>query len=118
MQIRSKSTLRRYKPPMAKTAKDVLSLIKEKEIKFVDVKFIDVPGTWQHFTVPAYRIEEETFTHGIPFDGSSVRGFQTIDESDMLLIPDPDSVLLDPFTEVATLSIIADVEDPITREKY
>ncbi|MGO8672305.1 MAG: type I glutamate--ammonia ligase [Capsulimonadaceae bacterium] len=103
---------------MAKTAKEVLNLIKEKEIKFVDVKFIDVPGTWQHFTIPAYRVDEDTFTNGIPFDGSSVRGFQTIDESDMLLIPDPDSALIDPFTEVATLSIIGDVEDPITRERY
>ena len=103
---------------MAKTATDVLNLIQEKGAKFVDVKFVDVPGTWQHFTVPAYRIDEETFTNGIPFDGSSVRGFQTIDESDMLLIPDPDSAILDPFTEYPTVSIIADVEDPITREKY
>jgi glutamine synthetase len=103
---------------MAKTAKDVLSFIKEKEIKFVDVKFVDVPGTWQHFTIPAHRVDEDTFRDGFPFDGSSVRGFQTIDESDMLLILDPDSAILDPFTEVATLSIIADVEDPITREKY
>jgi glutamine synthetase len=103
---------------MAKTAKDVLNLIKEKEIKFVDVKFIDVPGTWQHFTVPAHRINEDTFKDGFPFDGSSVRGFQTIDESDMLLMPDPESAIEDPFTEVATLSIIGDVEDPITRQKY
>jgi glutamine synthetase len=103
---------------MAKTAKDVLNLIKEKEIKFVDIKFIDVPGTWQHFTIPAHRIEEDTFSGGIPFDGSSVRGFQTIDESDMLLVPDPTTTIEDPFTEVATLSIIGDVEDPITRAKY
>lgn len=103
---------------MAKNAKDVLSLIKEKEIKFVDIKFIDVPGTWQHFSIPAYRIDEDTFSQGIPFDGSSVRGFQTIDESDMLLVPDPDTALIDPFTEVNTLSLIGDVEDPITRERY
>ena len=103
---------------MAKTGKDVINLIKDKEIKFVDIKFVDVPGTWQHFTMPAHRFEEEVFEKGLPFDGSSVRGFQTIDESDMLLIPDPDSAIIDPFTEVPTLSIIGDVEDPITREKY
>ena len=103
---------------MAKSPKDVLALIKDKDIKFVDIKFIDVPGTWQHFTLPAHRFEEDVFADGLPFDGSSVRGFQTIDESDMLLVPDPDTAMMDPFTEVATLSIIADVEDPITREKY
>lgn len=103
---------------MAKTPKDVIQMIKDKEVKFVDIKFIDVPGTWQHFTLPAHRFEEETFKEGLPFDGSSVRGFQTIDESDMLLVPDPESALIDPFTEVTTLSIIADVEDPITRQKY
>jgi glutamine synthetase len=103
---------------MAKTPKEVISLIKDKDLKFVDVKFIDVPGTWQHFTLPAHRFEEEQFTQGLPFDGSSVRGFQTIDESDMLLIPDPDTAIVDPFTEHATLSIIGDVEDPLTREKY
>jgi len=103
---------------MAKTAKDVLSLIKDREVKFVDVKFIDVPGTWQHFTLPAHRFDEDVFKDGLPFDGSSVRGFQTIDESDMLLIPDPDSAIMDPFAEVATLSIIGDVEEPITRKKY
>ena len=103
---------------MAKTPQDVLTLIKDNDVKFVDVKFVDVPGTWQHFTLPAHRFEEEVFTVGLPFDGSSVRGFQTIDESDMLLIPDADTAVMDPFTEVKTLSIIADVEDPITREKY
>src|ERR1700685_3949529 len=103
---------------MAKTAKDVLNLIKEKEIKFVDVKFIDVPGTWQHFTVPAHRVDEDTFTDGLPFDGSSVRGFQTIDESDMLLLPDAETAFLDPFSEMATVIVYADVKDPITFADY
>src|ERR1700722_5846518 len=103
---------------MAKTPKAEIKLIKDKEAKFVDIKFVDVPGTWQHFTIPAHRFEEDTFKDGIPFDGSSVRGFQTIDESDMLLVPDPETAIIDPFTEVTTVSIIADVEDPITRQKY
>ncbi len=103
---------------MAKTPKEVLALIKDKDVKFVDIKFIDVPGTWQHFTMPAHRFEEDVFTDGLPFDGSSVRGFQTIDESDMLLVPDPETAMLDPFTEITTLSIIGGVEDPITRQKY
>lgn len=100
------------------TPKDVLALIKDKDARFVDIKFVDVPGTWQHFTLPAHRFEADAFTDGMPFDGSSVRGFQTIDESDMLLVPDPTTAIIDPFTEVTTVSIIADVEDPITREKY
>lgn len=103
---------------MAKTPQDVLSLIKEQEAKFVDIKFIDVLGMWHHFTMPAHRFDEDVFQEGLPFDGSSVRGFQTIDESDMLLIPDPETVMVDPFTELPTISIIADVQDPITRQQY
>ncbi len=103
---------------MAKTPQDVLSLIKEQEAKFVDIKFIDVLGMWHHFSIPAHRFDEDSFSDGLPFDGSSVRGFQTIDESDMLLVPDPESAIIDPFTEMTTVSIIADVQDPITRQQY
>ncbi|MBV9848527.1 MAG: type I glutamate--ammonia ligase [Armatimonadetes bacterium] len=103
---------------MAKTPQDVISMIKDREAKFVDIKFIDVLGMWHHFTLPAHRFDEDSFSDGLPFDGSSVRGFQTIDESDMLLVPDPDTVMMDPFTEMPTISLVADVQDPITRQQY
>ncbi|HEX5324440.1 MAG TPA: glutamine synthetase beta-grasp domain-containing protein, partial [Capsulimonadaceae bacterium] len=101
-----------------KSPKDVIAMIRENEVKMIDLKFVDMPGTWQHFTIPAAMFEEDIFADGVAFDGSSVRGFQKINESDMLLNLDPDTAVLDPFTEVATLSIIADVLDPITRAKY
>ena len=101
-----------------KTPADVMNMIKENEIKMVDVKFVDMPGTWQHFSVPAAMFEEEMFADGLAFDGSSVRGFQKINESDMLLNLDPSTAVIDPFTEVPTLSIICDVQDPYTREAY
>lgn len=91
---------------------DVLRTIKEKNIEMVDVHIIDLPGTWQHVTVPVTEIDEGTFTQGIPFDGSSLRGFRGIEESDMLMIPDASTAVVDPFSEVPTLSLIADVYDP------
>lgn len=94
------------------TGEDILRLIKEKNIEMVDFHIIDLPGTWQHVTLPVSEIEEETFTRGIPFDGSSLRGFRSIEESDMLMIPDPDTAVIDPFHVVPTLSIICDVTDP------
>jgi glutamine synthetase len=103
---------------MAKTSSDVLTIIKDSGVKFVDIRFVDVLGMWHHFSLPAHRVDESLFTDGFPFDGSSVRGFQTIDESDMLLVPDASSAFLDPFAEVPTLILIADVEDPITRSVY
>src|SRR5579872_798553 len=101
-----------------KSPKDVLAMIRENEVKMIDLKFVDMPGTWQHFSIPAAMFDEDIFSDGVAFDGSSVRGFQKINESDMMLALDPDTAVLDPFTEVATLSIIADVFDPITKEKY
>jgi glutamine synthetase len=100
------------------TPKEVIELAAEKEAKIVDVRFIDLPGTWQHFSIPVSVLDEELFEEGIGFDGSSIRGFQKINESDMLLMPDPDTAFMDPFTEEPTLNIICDVEDPITRERY
>jgi glutamine synthetase len=100
------------------TAKEVLDLAKKNKVEIVDLKFVDVPGLWQHFSIPAAELTSELFDEGIGFDGSSIRGFQTIDESDMLLFPDPDSVFLDPFTEHPTLSLICNVKDPITGEPY
>jgi len=101
---------------MAKTVKEVLELA--KNVKMVDLRFIDLPGTWQHFTIPAHRLQEDLFEEGIPFDGSSIRGFQEIHESDMLLLLDPDTAFLDPVAELPTLVISCDVYDPITKQPY
>jgi glutamine synthetase len=101
---------------MAKTASDVVSL--GKSVKMVDLRFTDMPGTWQHFTIPVRQLTEELFVDGIGFDGSSIRGFKEIHESDMLLMLDPDSAFIDQVLEVPTLVIICDVYDPITRQPY
>jgi glutamine synthetase len=101
---------------MAKTVADVLKL--GKDVKMVDVRFIDLPGTWQHFTIPVRRLDEELFAEGLPFDGSSIRGFQEIHESDMLLMPDPESAFIDPVADIPTLVITCDVYDPITLQPY
>ena len=76
----------------------MLQLAKEKGAKIVDLRFIDLPGLWQHFSIPVAEISEDLFKEGIGFDGSSIRGFQAINESDMLLFPDPATALMDPFT--------------------
>ncbi len=100
------------------TAKDVLKLAKDSKVDIMDLKFCDVPGLWQHFSVSANEFSEDVFEEGIGFDGSSIRGFQTIDESDMLLVPDPGSAFLDPFTELPTLSLTCNVRDPLTGQPY
>src|SRR3979411_3523606 len=86
--------------------KNVLAQAKALQVKMVDFKFIDLPGLWQHFSIPVEELSEELFAEGIGFDGSSIRGFQKIHESDMLLLPDPDTAIVDPTLEVPTLSII------------
>ncbi|EKD88780.1 MAG: hypothetical protein ACD_34C00349G0001, partial [uncultured bacterium] len=101
---------------MAKTVKEVLELA--KNVKMVDLRFIDLPGTWQHFSIPAHRLSLDLFEEGIPFDGSSIRGFQEIHESDMLLLLDPDTAFIDPVAELPTLVISCDVYDPITKQPY
>ncbi|MDP2954316.1 MAG: type I glutamate--ammonia ligase [Chloroflexota bacterium] len=98
--------------------KDVIKLVEEKGLKIVDLKFTDLPGLWQHFSIPATELGEEIFTEGIGFDGSSIRGFQKIHESDMLLFPDPNTAIVDPACEVPTLSLICDVRDPVTGQPY
>ena len=100
------------------TGREVVAYIKDHGIKMVDLKFVDVPGTWQHATLPASQVDEKTFSRGIGFDGSSVRGFQAIEESDMLLMPDPTTARPDPFTEIPTLSVICNVNDPVTGKPY
>jgi len=97
---------------------EVLDRARRAGIKVVDLRFVDLPGTWQHFSVPLKGFEEDVFSEGIGFDGSSIRGFQTIDESDMLLVPDPDSATIDPVLQVPTLYLICNVVDPVTRQSY
>jgi glutamine synthetase len=99
------------------TPEDVAKLIKEKNIKIVDLKFNDLPGLWQHFSMPIAELDD-VWEEGVGFDGSSIRGFQKIQESDMILIPDPKSARLDPVPEVATLSVTCDIYDPLTRKPY
>ena len=98
--------------------KDVLSLIKEKAVQAVDLRFVDLPGLWQHFTISTKEFSADVFENGVGFDGSSIRGFQAIQESDMLLVPDPATVFLDPFAAASTLILICDVRDPVTGEAY
>jgi len=106
-------------PAAPKTSpKDVLKLAKEQQVKIVDLRFVDLPGTWQHFSIPVEELSEGLFSDGIGFDGSSIRGFQRIHESDMLLMPDPASVFIDPVLEVKTLDLVCDVVDPLTRKPY
>ena len=100
------------------TPKEALQFAKDKGCKLVDVKFCDFLGQWQHFTVPMHEVDESTFEDGLGFDGSSIRGWKAIDASDMLVIPDPSTAIVDPFCEHPTLSIVGDIQDPITREGY
>jgi glutamine synthetase len=100
------------------TAKEVLQFLKEKKVEVVDLKFNDFPGTWQHFSVPTHELTEEVFSEGLGFDGSSIRGWQAIHASDMLVIPDPETAVLDPFNQRTTLSLICNIVDPITKERY
>ena len=100
------------------TPSDVVALAKEEGVKIVDFKFMDLPGMWQHFSIPATELEEDMFEDGLGFDGSSIRGFQAINESDMLLFPDPASAIVDPVCKIRTLSIICNIKDPITLESY
>jgi glutamine synthetase len=104
---------------MTRTPEEALRLAREKGARMVDFKFTDVPGTWQHFSVPLRAVDESLFTEGIGFDGSSIRGFQQINESDMLLFPDPTTAIMDPFTADPTLSLVCDVGQPgAAREAY
>lgn len=100
------------------TPREVLAMCREKDVKSVDLRFMDFPGLWQHTTIPVSKLTEDTFEDGLGFDGSSIRGWQAINESDMLIVPQPDTAFLDPFTEIPTLVMICNVQDPITREDY
>src|ERR1700746_22638 len=100
------------------TPKDVLKMAKEKGVKIIDLRFIDLPGMWQHFSIPVEDLEDDLFNieEGIGFDGSSIRGFQQIHESDMVLVADADTAVVDPVLSVPTMNIICNVFDPITRK--
>src|SRR5438552_17783833 len=100
------------------TAKEVLDLAKKNRAVMVDLKFVDFPGTWQHFTIPIEELTDTVFTEGSGFDGSSIRGWQAIQNSDMMVVPDPETAVMDPFTPLQTLSMICNIVDPITRENY
>ncbi len=97
---------------------EVLAMAKENGVKIVDLRFMDFPGIWQHISVPIKQLEESSFEEGFGFDGSSIRGWQPINASDMLMIPDPSSAKIDPFFKVPTLVLICDIKDPITFESY
>ena len=105
-------------PYGCKSLDDVLSTIKEDKIEMVDLRFTDLPGLWQHFSVPPRALDLETLAEGVGFDGSSIRGFQEIQESDVLVVPDPSTAFLDPFAEARTLVLICNIRDPITGQNY
>lgn len=100
------------------TPRDVLKMVEQKKIQFIDLRFMDFPGLWQHLTLPVSELTLESFNHGFGFDGSSIRGWQAINESDMLLVPVADTARIDPFMHHTTLSMISDVRDPITKKEY
>jgi glutamine synthetase len=98
--------------------KDVLGQIEAANIKLVDIRFCDLFGQWQHFTVPAHALKESSFTDGFGFDGSSIRGWKSIDESDMLVVPESDTAVVDPFFTEPTMVLVGNVVDPITKDEY
>ena len=98
--------------------KDVIRDARENGIKIVDLRFTDLLGSWQHFSIPVGELTETLFSEGIGFDGSSIRGFQKIFESDMLLFPDPDRTFVDSTLEIPTLAIVCDIKDPLTLADY
>ncbi|WP_419660017.1 GlnA: glutamine synthetase [Desulfosarcina variabilis str. Montpellier] len=100
------------------TPEQVLAMVKEKGVKVVDIRFMDFPGMWQHFSVPISELSESSFEEGFGFDGSSIRGWQPINASDMLVVPDATTAKIDPFFKAPTLVLIGDIVDPITLEAY
>ena len=103
---------------MPETAQEVLRLIQDEDIKIIDLKFIDLPGIWQHFSIYRSELDEDSFTDGVPFDGSSIRGWKSINESDMMMVPDPTTAWIDPFMKEKTLSMICSIKEPRTGEFY
>jgi len=100
------------------TPKEVLALVRQREVTTVDLRFMDFPGVWQHFAIPADALTEETFEDGIGFDGSSVVGWRAINEADLLVVPQPETALIDPFRAQPTLTMVCNIQDPITQQDY
>ena len=101
-----------------KDPREILQFARKNEVKFVDIRFTDLPGLWHHISFPIRQLSERSFEDGFGIDGSSIRGWAAIHESDMLLIPDPSWYMLDSFTDVPTLVMIGDIIDPITKQHY
>jgi glutamine synthetase len=104
--------------PNCATAEDLLKAIKDEKVQMIDLRFTDLPGVWQHFSVPPSAVNIDALDEGIGFDGSSIRGFQEIQESDMLVVPDPTTAFVDPFTPATTLVLICNIRDPLTGQSY
>src|SRR5713226_8511558 len=100
------------------TPKSVLEMAKKQGAKMVDIKFVDTFGTWQHFSLPIDELSEESFSEGLGFDGSSIRGWKSIEASDMLALPDPATAFIDPFCAVPTLSLTCTIAETGTKEAY
>jgi glutamine synthetase len=100
------------------TPKEAVEFIRANGAKILDIRFTDLLGTWQHYSILADKFSEDSFEEGLPFDGSSIRGFQAINESDMLLVPDAETLFMDPFSEIPTAVIVCNIEDPLTRQRY
>ncbi len=118
MQIVAEVRPSRRKERFMADGKAVLDFAKKNNAKFLDLRFTDLPGLWHHVSYPIDMVSEDSFEEGFGMDGSSIRGWAAIHESDMLLIPDPNTHMMDPFTEVPTLVMIADVIDPVTKQRY
>ena len=111
-------TIREWADTAEPEASHVMAFAREHGVRMADFKFTDLVGAWQHITFSINALDEGSFEEGLGFDGSSVRGFQEISQSDMILIPDPSTAVIDPFHEQRTVSVICNVFDPITREPY
>src|SRR6476659_5845063 len=111
-------TLEAKKTKKGMSPKEVIEFAKENGIQVVDYKFMDLPGTLQHISYHIDTLKESVFENGIGFDGSSIRGFQAINESDMLLMPDAETAIMDPCCKTPTLSMFCNIEDPIHRKPY
>ena len=104
--------------PKCATAEDLVKAIKDEKVQMIDLRFTDLPGVWQHFSVPPSAASIDALSEGIGFDGSSIRGFQEIQESDMLVVPDPATAFLDPYSPASTLVLICNIRDPVTGQPY
>jgi len=104
--------------PNCATSEDLVKAIKDEKVQMIDLRFTDLPGVWQHFSVPPSAVNADALEEGIGFDGSSIRGFQEIQESDMLVVPDQTTAFLDPFSPATTLVLVCNIRDPVTGQSY